>query len=75
MKKKSDKFGFPMYFYFRNETREGKVLRTKELVKDFLLVDYDSKNRVVGIEILDCKKYTLSGPKIEEEFTKLEVLG
>lgn len=55
MKKKIDKFGFPMYFYFGKKT---KVERTLE-INDFVNVDYDSKGMVIGIEILDCKKYTL----------------
>lgn len=44
-----------MYFYFGKKT---KVERTLE-INDFVNVDYDSKGMVIGVEILDCKKYTL----------------
>jgi uncharacterized protein YuzE len=32
--------------------RKAKVARTKEVVADTLLADYDSRDRLVGIEIL-----------------------
>ena len=32
--------------------RKAKVARTKEVVEDTLLADYDSRGRLVGIEIL-----------------------
>jgi uncharacterized protein YuzE len=31
---------------------DGKVARTREVIEDVLLVDYDSKGNLVGIEIL-----------------------
>jgi uncharacterized protein YuzE len=42
--------GAPEAAYIR--FREGKVARTREVVEDTLLADYNSKGKLVGVEIL-----------------------
>jgi len=61
MSKSEDKLGFQLSISGRDDGRlealyislsERKVARTEEVVEDVLLVDYDSRGNVVGIEIL-----------------------
>ena len=46
--------------------RDNKAVRTKEIVEDVLLADYDSRGQLVGIEILGPVKLLEITPLVEE---------
>jgi uncharacterized protein YuzE len=61
MTKQPDIVGFELSVSARNDGtleaayvrfRQGKVSKTKEIIEDVLLADYNSRGRLVGIEIL-----------------------
>lgn len=46
--------------------RDNKAARTKEIVEDILLADYDRRGQLVGIEILAPVKLAKIMPLVEE---------
>lgn len=50
--------------------RDGKAARTKEIVEDIALADYDSRGRLIGIEILAPVKLSKLTPLVEEKRRK-----
>ena len=46
--------------------RNNKVAKTKEIVEDTLLADYDRRGRLVGIEILGPVKIRRITPLVEQ---------
>jgi len=50
--------------------REGKAARTREIVEDIVLADYDSRGRLIGIEILAPVKLSKLTPLVEEKRRK-----
>ena len=47
--------------------RKTKVSRTREIVEDMVLADYDSQNRLVGIEILGPVKIQILARLIDKK--------
>lgn len=50
--------------------RDGKARRTKEIIEDIVLADYDSRGRLIGIEILAPVKISKLTPLVEEKRRK-----
>ncbi|MCH7592250.1 MAG: DUF2283 domain-containing protein [Planctomycetes bacterium] len=67
--------GFEMSISARNDgtveavyilVRGNKVARTKEIIEDILLADYDSRGQLVGIEILAPVRIQRITPLVEQ---------
>ncbi|MHC4698694.1 MAG: DUF2283 domain-containing protein, partial [Planctomycetota bacterium] len=67
--------GFEMSISARNDgtiealyilVRDNKAVRTREIVEDILLADYNSRGQLVGIEILAPVKLAQITPLVEE---------
>lgn len=50
--------------------RDGKAHKTKEVVQDIVLADYDSRGRLIGIEILAPVKISKLTPLVEQKRRK-----
>lgn len=50
--------------------RDGKAARTREVIEDVLLADYDNRGRLIGIEILAPVRLSKLTPLVEEKRRK-----
>ncbi len=50
--------------------RDGMAAKTKEVIEDILLADYDNRGRLVGIEILAPVKISKLTPLVDEKRRK-----
>ena len=55
MKFEYDKEVDAAYIYIENTIKEGEVKKTIEL-NDNIILDFDSKDKLIGVEILDASK-------------------
>jgi len=46
--------------------RDGKAHRTREIIEDIVLADYDDRGRLIGIEILAPVKLSKLTPLVEQ---------
>jgi len=56
-----------MYIRFR----QGKVARTREIIEDVLLADYNSRGVLIGIEILDAVRLSDLAKLVEQPQRKV----
>lgn len=73
--KRQGQFGFEMSISARNDgtieavyilVRDNKAARTREIIEDILLADYNSRGQLVGIEILAPVKLAKITPLVDE---------